>query len=287
MTDTNPKAGSAAHGAAEPARIGYQGEPGAYSEEATLVMFPDAELRGHRTFRHAFDALDTGSIDIAVLPVENTLGGIVQEVNDGLWETGGLRITAQYVHPIVHCLIGRRGDTITRARSHPQALSQCRHWLHEHDIDAVQADDTAGSVRWLAETPTPGMAAIASSAAARRYGLDVLAEGIQDDDSNRTRFLVVDRGTPTRPGAGTEGDRCSLAFVTAHRPGSLFAAMRCFQPVNLTRLDSRPSAGRPFEYRFYLDFEVADPTLAEACLTELEREAMEVRLFGTFPTVSG
>jgi prephenate dehydratase len=285
MTERRPATASAARAAAEAARIGYQGEPGAYSEEATRVMFPDADVRGHRTFGLAFDALRDGAIDVAVLPVENTLGGIVQEVNDGLWETSGLRITGQYVHPIVHCLIGRAGDTIVRARSHPQALSQCRHWLHQRGIEAVAGHDTAGSVRELADRPEPGTAAVASAAAARRYGLDVLAEGIQDDDSNRTRFLVVDRGAPTRPGDGHQGDRCSLAFVTAHRPGSLHAAMGCFRDVNLTRLDSRPSAGRPFEYRFYLDFDLADPQVAERSLRELERQAMEVRLFGTFPTV--
>jgi prephenate dehydratase len=285
MTEpTRPQAASAAPGAADAVRVGYQGEPGAYSEEATLVMFPGADVRGHRTFRHAFDALHEGAIDVAVLPVENTLGGIVQEVNDLLWETPGLRITRQHVHPIVHCLIGSGGGEVRRALSHPQALSQCRHWLHDHGIDAVSADDTAGSVRWLAENPTPGTAAVASSAAARRYGLDVLAQGIQDDDSNRTRFLVVDRGVPARPGDGAEGDRCSLAFTTAHRPGSLFAAMGCFRHVNLTRLDSRPSAGRPFEYRFYLDFEIGAPAPAEAALRALEREALEVRLLGTFPT---
>jgi prephenate dehydratase len=221
-----------------------------------------------------------------VLPVENTLGGIVQEVNDGLWEAApNFRVTREHVLPVIHCLVGRHDAPITRALSHPQALAQCRSWLHAHGIAEVAADDTAGSARWLAENPTPGMAAIASAAAARRYGLEVLAEGIQDDLSNRTRFLVVEPGMPSRPAEASPGSRCSLAFITAHTPGSLVAALRTLSDrgVNLTRLDSRPVIGKPFEYRFYLDFEVADPAAAEEALSALESAAGEVRLFGTYP----
>ena len=223
-----------------------------------------------------------------MLPVENSLGGIIQEVNDYLWEFSGtpLRVTGEHVLPVVHCLLGRRGDDIGRALSHPQALAQCRGWLHSHHIAEVVGDDTAGSARWLAANPTPGLAAIASAAAGRRYGLDVLAEGIQDDDSNRTRFLVVERGVPSRPAAAGARARCSLAFRAAHRPGSLVSALQHFSErgVNLTRLDSRPIAGRPFEYRFYLDFETgADPAAAESALSALESDAAEVRLFGSYP----
>ncbi len=270
-------------------RIGFQGEPGAYSEEAALILFPDAETVGHRTFRLAFEALVGGAVDACVFPVENTLGGIVQEVNDGLWEFTGLRVTREYVHPVIHCLIGRRGAPITRAMSHPQALAQCRNWLHARGIEEVAGHDTAGSARWLAENPTPGLAAIASAAAARRYELEVLAEGIQDDLTNRTRFLVVDRGAPARPAEAGPGSRASLAFITAHSPGSLVRALSALSDrgVNLTRLDSRPVVGRPFEYRFYVDFEVSDPAAAEQALAELEKSAAEVRLFGTYPAAIG
>jgi prephenate dehydratase len=270
-------------------KVGYQGEPGAYSEEAALTLFPAAEPTGHRTFQLAFQALAGGEVDTAVLPVENTLGGVVQEVHDGLWETPGLRVTREYVHPVLHCLIGRQDAPISRALSHPQALAQCRNWLHAHGIEPVVGDDTAGSGRWLADNPTPGLAAIASAGAARRYQLQVLAEGIQDDLSNRTRFLVVDRGTPARPLGAGPGGRCSLAFVTRHEPGSLVAALHCLssRSVNLSRLNSRPIAGRPFEYRFYLDFEVDDPATAEEALRDVEAHTLEVRLFGTFPAAIG
>jgi prephenate dehydratase len=237
----------------------------------------------------AFEALVDCRVDVCVLPVENSLGGIVQEVNDYLWEFSGLRVTREHVHPVLHCLVGRRDAPIARALSHPQALAQCRNWLHAHGIEEVTGQDTAGSARWLAEHPTPGLAAIASAAAARRYDLEVLAEGIQDDLSNRTRFLVVDRGRPARPAECGPGCRSSLAMVTAHKPGSLVEALQCFSErgVNLSRLDSRPIAERPFQYRFYLDFEVGQASAAEAALAQLESVAAEVRLFGTYPAALG
>jgi prephenate dehydratase len=270
-------------------RVGFQGEPGAYSEEAASLLFPGAETVGLPSFRLAFEALAGCAVDSCVLPVENSLGGIVQEVNDLLWEVSGVRITREHVHPVIHCLVGRRDTPITRAMSHPQALAQCRNWLHARGIAEVTGQDTAGSARWLAENPTPGLAAIASAAAARRYDLEVLAEGIQDDLSNRTRFLVVDRGTPARPAQCAGGCRSSLAMVTAHQPGSLVQALQCFSErgVNLSRLDSRPIADRPFQYRFYVDFEVGDPAAAEAALAALESAAAEVRLFGTYPAALG
>lgn len=132
----------------------------------------------------------------------------------------------------------------------------------------------------------PGTAAIASKTAAARYGLYVLAESIQDDSENRTRFVVVEKGAPARPQDSTAGWKSSIAFVTAHRPGSLAHALDCFarRGVNLTRLDSRPTIGRPFEYRFYLDFSInGEPSAAEAALSDLEEASAEIKLFGTYP----
>jgi len=265
-------------------RAGYQGEPGAYSEEALLILFPDARPVGHRTFTLTVDALVGGAVDVDVIPVENTLGGIVQEANDLLWERGGLRLVGEYVHPIRHCLLGFPGEPVRRAISHPQALAQTRRYLEARGIEPIPHHDTAGAASDLAMRPEPGLAAIASAAAARRYGLEVLAEGIQDDDSNRTRFVVVERGEPIRPSAADPGGKCSLCFVAAHEPGSLVAALQCLstRSVNLTRLEARPIPDKPFEYRFFLDFQVADPAAAEEALRDLERKAHEVRLFGTY-----
>ena len=266
--------------------VAYQGEPGAYSEEALLALFPEAEPLGRRTFTTTFDALLGGQADLAVVPVENTLGGIVQESNDLLWERSGLRLVREHVHPIRHCLLGFASGRVERALSHPQALAQVRHYLEAREIEPVPHHDTAGAARQVAERPEPGLAAVASRAAARRYGLEVLAEGIQDDDSNRTRFVVVERGKPARPAQSTAGSKCSLCFVAAHAPGSLVAALQCLSTrgLNLTRLEARPIPDKPFEYRFFLDFIVGKPEIAEEGLRELEATAHEVRLFGTYGT---
>jgi prephenate dehydratase len=282
-------------------KIAYQGEPGAYSDEAVSVLFPGADAVGFATFRLTFEALTMGAVDVAVLPVENSSAGVVQEVSDLLWELPGLRVVREHVHPVRHCLLGWPGP-VERALSHPQALAQCDAYLHSRQIRSVAYHDTAGAARAVAEQRQPGTAAIASKAAAARYGLYVLAESIQDDSENRTRFIVVERGEPSRPrevpspalsvgapheaGSPGAGHKCSLAFVAAHRPGSLSQALDCFarRDVNLTRLDSRPMKGRPFEYRFYLDFAVnGNAAAAEASLNDLEEASAEIRLFGTYP----
>ena len=267
-------------------RVGYQGEPGAYSEEASMAVLPKATTVGFATFSRVFDALALREVDAAVLPVENSLGGIVQEVNDLLWERDGLRISAEIIHPIRHCLLGR-GEPVVRALSHPQALLQCRKFLEARKIQAVTFHDTAAAARAVAEGMVVGSAAIASAAAGRRYGLKVLAEGIQDDASNQTRFVLVDHGPVERP-SGDVPRKASLAFIGAHRPGSLVAALRCFSErgINLTRLDSRPVPNRPWQYRFYVDFEVSDAEAATAALDALQKEANEVKLFGTYPATA-
>jgi prephenate dehydratase len=267
-------------------RVGYQGEPGAYSEEASMAVLPKATTVGFATFSRVFDALALREVDAAVLPVENSLGGIVQEVNDLLWERDGLRISAEIIHPIRHCLLGR-GEPVVRALSHPQALLQCRKFLEARKIQAVTFHDTAAAARAVAEGMVVGSAAIASAAAGRRYGLKVLAEGIQDDASNQTRFVLVDHGPVERP-SGDVPRKASLAFIGAHRPGSLVAALRCFSErgINLTRLDSRPVPNRPWQYRFYVDFEVSDAEAANAALDALQKEANEVKLFGTYPATA-
>jgi prephenate dehydratase len=266
------------------ARVAYQGEPGAYSEEAALATLPKAVTVGYPTFSRAFDAVSSREVDAAVLPVENSIGGIVQEVNDLLWERAGMRISAELIHPVRHCLLGR-GEPVVRALSHPQALLQCRKFLEARQIQAVTFHDTAAAARAVAEGMVMGNGAIASAAAAKRYGLKILVEGIQDDNSNQTRFVVVDRGTAARPGAVPGLAKASLAFIGSHKPGSLVAALKCLSErgLNLTRLDSRPMPDRPWQYRFYVDFEIDDPHAANDGLEALERETTEVRLFGTYP----
>jgi prephenate dehydratase len=267
--------------------VAYQGEAGAYSDEAAQVVRPGARTIGHETFALVFGALLDRKVDAAVLPVENSLAGIVQEVNDLLWDSRLLTVVGEHVHPVRHCLLGH-GEPVKRAISHPQALAQCRRWLADNGVEPVPFMDTAGAARQVAEGQVRGLGAIASLSAARRYGLEVIAEGIQDDPSNRTRFLVVERGIPTRPEAAAPNSKASLAFIAAHRPGSLVGALEAFSKrgVNLTRLDSRPLRDRPFEYLFYVDFEVDDPDAAGEALAELEGQAHEVRYFGAYPAAT-
>src|ERR1700674_612617 len=265
------------------ARVGYQGEPGAYSEEAALAILPAAVTGGYPTFSRTFDAVADRGGEAAVIPVEDSLGGSVQEVNALLWDRTALRISGEVIHPVRHCLLGR-GEPVVRALSHPQALLQCRRFLEARQIQAVTFHDTAGAARAVAEGMVVGSAAIASAAAGRRYGLKILAEGIQDDDSNQTRFLIIDRGAAALPGpAGLT--KTSLAFIGSHKPGSLVAALQCLSErgINLTRLDSRPMPDRPWQYRFYVDFEVDDPAVANAALEALGRVTTEVKLLGTYP----
>jgi len=268
-------------------KLAYQGEAGAYSDEAAQAVRPGARTFGHETFALTFRSLLDRKVDAAVLPVENSLAGIVQEVNDLLWDSRLLTVVGEYVHPVRHCLLGN-GEPIKRAISHPQALAQCRRWLGDHGIEAVPYLDTAGAARQVAEAKATGLGAIASRSAAARYGLQIIEEGIQDDPSNRTRFLVIERGIPTRPEAAAPASKASLAFIAAHRPGSLVGALKAFadRGVNLSRLDSRPLRDRPFEYLFYVDFEVGDPETAGAALADLESQAHEVRFFGAYPAAA-
>jgi prephenate dehydratase len=258
-------------------RVGFQGEPGAYSEEAALAVLPKAATIGFPTFTRAFDALTSREVDAAVLPVENSLGGIVQEVNDLLWERSGLRISGEIIHPVRHCLLGR-GEPVVRALASAGPL-QCRKFLEARNIQAVAFHDTA------LRAPSPRGWSWQRRHREQRpqAGRRGLAEGIQDDDSNQTRFVIVDRGEVELPGPGR--NKASLAFIGAHKPGSLVSALKCFSErgLNLTRLDSRPVPNRPWQYRFYLDFETGDPQSANAALTALDSEAQEVKLFGSYP----
>src|SRR5260221_5121570 len=160
--------------------------------------------------------------------------------------------------------------------------------MTDRSFEAVPSRHTAGAGCQVAEGQARGTGAIASRSAATRYGLQIIAEGIQDDPSNRTRFLVVERGIPTRPEAAAPNSKASLAFIAAHQPGSLVGALQAFSTrgVNLTRLDSRPLRDRPFEYLFYVDFEIGDPEAAGEALADLESQAREVRFFGAYPAAA-
>ena len=159
--------------------VAYQGEAGAYSDEAAQTVRPGARTIGHETFGSTFKSLLDRKVDAAVIPVENSLAGIVQEVNDLLWDSRLLTVVGEYVHPVRHCLLGH-GEPVKRAISHPQALAQCRRWLADNNVEAVPFMDTAGAARQVAESQARGLGAIASKSAAKRYGLQIIAEEHQE-----------------------------------------------------------------------------------------------------------
>jgi len=262
----------------------YQGEPGAYSDEASQRLFPEATAQGRATFGEVFAEVAVGSAYAAVVPVENSLAGVVQEVSDLLWDHSELTAVGEHIAPIRHHLLSRGGLPVRRALSHPQALAQCARWLREHQIQPVVFHDTAGAAREVAERGAAGDGAIASRAAADRYGLVVLASEVADDASNRTRFLVIQRvAQASKPPSGPA--KFSLGFVTAHRPGGLAKVLDLIarHDINLTRLDSRPIPQEPFHYRFYADLELPDAAQAGELIEALAATTAELRPFGLYP----
>ncbi len=265
-----------------PGVVAYQGEPGAYSDEAAQALFPGARTEGYPSFAAVFEALQRKAAELAVLPVENSVAGVVQEVSDGLWDHPSLWVCGEHVAPIRHHLLARPGARVRHALSHPQALAQCAGWLAAQGISAVPVHDTAGAARQVAESGGEADGAIASLAAARRYGLEVLASDIADQPSNRTRFLLVSPGPREAPSEGP--CKLVLALVAEHRPGGLVRVLQVFsrRGANLSRLDSRPEPSRPFSYRFYIDAELDDAHVVPELDRELRSTAGELRVFGVF-----
>jgi prephenate dehydratase len=268
-------------------RVAFQGERGAFSEEAAIrLLGPDIELVPTRTFDALFAALPKGEADKVLAPVENTLAGSIDRTHDLLLESG-LSIEAEVVIPIIHCLLGYPGATFGGLRtveSHPVALAQCERFFAQHPgLTRVVADDTAGSVKSVMERKDPTRAAIASRRAAEVYGAQVLREHLEDHAENFTRFVLVGPRRPPSP----ESDKLSLVVTLPHTPGALFQALEPFarRKVNLLKLESRPLVGRPFHYRFYLDLgaKPGDPAAAQA-LDELRARAEDVRELGWYPS---
>lgn len=264
--------------------IAFQGEHGAYGEEAAGLLYPGEPVLPVPTFAAAFEAVAAGRAPRAVVPAENSWAGSVHEVYDLLLRFP-LLIVAECILPVRHCLLalpGQRLADVQEVWSHPQAIAQCKDFLRAHGFRAVAAADTAGSARAVAEKRRRGVAAIAGRAAAARYGLEILAEDVQAAPDNATRFLAL----ATEPAPATGAAKSSLVLATDHRPGALYHCLGALAEagVNLTKLESRPTRQRPWEYLFYLDFEghQAEPRIAGA-LEELGRRAAWVRLLGSYP----
>jgi prephenate dehydratase len=271
---------------AAPISVAIQGEPGAFSHTAAEQLYgPDLHLIPTRSFDDLFQAVATGEAHRALVPVENTLAGSVQGNLDRIIRDD-LHVVAETRVRIRLSLVappGRRLEEVTRAASHPVALQQCQNFFRSHpQIEPIAVYDTAGSIRDLMAGEGEYDAAIGSDLAATIYGAETILEEIEDDRENYTRFFAV---SAVAEGIPTENPKTSLAFVVAHEPGSLYKALGAFanRGVDLTKLESRPIPGRPWEYRFFADVRGNPQGELAACLEELGSFTSELSLLGCYP----
>ncbi len=266
-------------------RVCYQGAEGAYSEEATIRFFGrDVNSFHVDTFRDAFGALEDGSADYAVLPIENSTAGIVSEVYDLLTEYENY-IVGEQIIDIKHCLLGVPGaklEDITTVYSHPQSLMQSARFLTEHaDIRQISMKNNAFAARKVAEDKDKTQAAIASRRAGEVYGLEIIKEAINQAESNSTRFIVVTNQKVFLKGAG----KISLCLEIPHEAGSLYHIMSHFiyNGLNMTKIESRPIEDRNWEYRFFIDFDgnLEDSAVKNA-LRGLREEAKMMKILGNY-----
>jgi len=265
--------------------VAIQGERGSNSHMAALEMLGDVEIVPCTLSAQVLDAVVSGTVDAAVLPIENSLHGSVAEHYDLLLETP-VRIDAESQLRIRHNVIAAPGVTLAEIKtvlSHPVALSQCRRWLAAHpSIRATPFYDTAGSVKHLMQENLRDVAALAPALAAKEYGAEILVEGVEDHAENFTRFHLL--RSDDHPSDVRAPDKLSAAFIVEHRPGTLVAALQKLAAAgaDLTKIESRPVPGKPWEYVFYVDFRFEGEGRANAALAALRSECGVVKELGRY-----
>jgi prephenate dehydratase len=263
--------------------VAYQGEVGAYSEEGAMALWADAELRPLASIRKVFEAVEVGLVDFGLVPIDNSQAGSINETYD-LFLKHGLHLVGETVVRVNHCLLALPGkvlDDLEEVISHPQAIAQSEEFLGALDL-AIKAEyDTAGAAKRIVAEKLETTGAIASKRAAELYGLQVLAERIQTYPDNYTRFGALSRD----PQPLGEPDKSSLVFGVGHVPGCLYRCLGAFaeRHLNLAKLESRPRAGRVWEYVIYIDVEAAASSaqMIEA-LAEVSEHATFTRLLGSY-----
>jgi chorismate mutase/prephenate dehydratase len=265
--------------------VAFQGEAGAYSEQAALDFFGQFVVtRPCPGLDEVFKLVQEGRLSYGMVPVENSLEGSVTRSYDLLLDCD-VRVCGELELRISHCLIANKGArraSIKRVYSHPQALAQCQGFLRKSGYEQVAAADTAGSVNMIKQTKLMDSAAIASARAAGIYGMKILASGIEDNERNYTRFLVLSH----QDAAPTGNDKTSVVFMLKHRPGTLYEALRGFSSnrINLTRIESRPTRLQPWEYNFYVDFEGhRQEEHVKSALAGLEEVSLFLKVLGSYP----
>jgi len=267
--------------------IAFQGEPGAYSEQAIFDYFGQVQTLPCESFDAVFAAVTAGQSEYGLIPIENSLAGSIHQ-NYDLLLRHDLHIVGEYFLRVRHCLIALPGvekQEITRVISHPQALGQCAAYLRALAVKTEPVYDTAGSVKMLKASAERSTAAIASHRAADIYGMQILQEGIEDNTENYTRFLAIAL-QPVEPVADA---KTSIVFTLKNQPGALFKALSVFalRDIDLSKIESRPLAGTPWNYLFYIDFAgaVADESVQRA-LNHLGEYALTLRVLGSYPRVN-
>ena len=274
---------------AEKIRVAFQGEAGAFSEAAAVQLLGEEIVTVPRpTFDATFRAIPEGAADALLVPVENSLAGSVVRVYDLLLESQ-LTINAETILPIEMNLIACPGASLSDVRtisSHPMALAQCERFFGQHPhIQRLPAEDTAGSVREVLARGDKTRAAIAGKRAAVRYHGEIIAERIQDNTENFTRFVLLQPAEKAASNHPPDARKMSIAMRLAHRPGSLLSSLEPFarNGVNLLKIESRPIHGRPWEYQFFIDVEADTVARLEQALREVREAAHEVRVLGLYP----
>lgn len=265
-------------------RVAYQGAPGAYSEAASYEIFgKEAEPLPCETFEEVFRQVEDGGAERGMLPIENSVTGSLHRNYDLLLEHS-LYIVGEYPLRVRHCLIGVPGSEISQIRkviSHPQGIGQCEKYLRRLNVQTEAVYDTAGSVRMVKEAGDPSLAAIASNWAAQIYGMQILAEGVEDNPANYTRFLILGK----EPAVPQGNAKTSIVFTLRNIPGALFKALSVFalREIDLTKIESRPLVGKPWEYLFYIDFSGStSEEHVQRALENLGEYALTLRVLGSY-----
>ncbi len=266
-------------------KVAFQGERGAFSEDAAVKLFGgDIDFLSCVRLGGVFHAVLEDKVSFAVVPVENSQAGSINETYD-LLLTYPLNIFAEVILRINHCLMALPGEKLAGIKtiySHPQALAQCEEFLSKLEAEIVPTYDTAGSAKMIKESGLKRCAAIASRKAADIYGLEILAPEIETNVNNYTKFFAISK-QKAKP---AEKNKTSLVFAAKHVPGALYSILGIFatRNINLTKLESRPSKSKPWEYVFYVDFEGSiNGEVYQEAVKELQREATFVKILGSYP----
>jgi prephenate dehydratase len=261
-------------------KVSFQGERGAYSEDAAVLFFTQKiETIPFPTFAEVIDSTENDRTQYSVVPVENSLEGSVGESYDLLLSTS-LTVVGEIYYRVRHCLIGfDKLENIDTVYSHPQALGQCRKFIQKYKLKTVPAYDTAGSVKIIKELNKKNISCIASKKASEIYGVPVIAEGIEDNNNNYTRFLVLSKKK------SADGDKTSIIFSVKHEAGALFNILKEFNEskINLTKIESRPNKSTPWEYNFYVDFDgTQDEPKIKELLSKINKQSLFLKVLGSY-----